>query len=500
MKLGHKAMILVAVPLVCELIFVGILSGLLRQVEYERAEEARAQAIAAHMNKLLRAVIYAGALTSGDAMGRRQMRSLRGPDPLDEAPAEFAALHEVLKNDPEQLHRIDEVQALVYQGVEDLEEIKTLTGDGQAFQAIFDMKHFSMLMNRIGGKVEIVIRDTEVIEKDTTRNQEQTRRVVQQMLLFGLLAHVLLAVGLAIYFNRGTTRRLSILVDNARRLAGGMTLQPPVGGNDEIAYLDKVFRDSAKALAESEQSKREMMAMITHDLRSPLAAVQAVLEMLGMGVYGEQTSDAVEHLSMAEANCNRVLRLINDLLDIEKMRAGKLQMEIEPIALTEIAKRSVEAVTTLAEQKNVRINVDVPDELAVEADVGRLVQVLINLLTNALKYSPAKGLIKLQGIALDAQTIRVNVIDSGCGIAPEYHESIFEKFEQAALSSTEFGQSKGTGLGLAISKAIVEQHGGKIGVESDLGQGSTFWFTLRRSNAALSLSVDADKQRVGEVT
>jgi signal transduction histidine kinase len=495
-------MILVAVPLVCELAFVAVLSGLLKQVEYERREEARAQAVAAHMNKLLRAVIYAGALTSGDALGRRQTRALRGTDPLDEAPAEFAALHELLKNDPEQLRKIDEVQELVYQGVEDLKEIKSLTGDGQAFQAIFDMKHFSMLMSKIGAKVEIVIRDSEVIGKDTTRNQEQMRHVVQQILLAGLLVHALIAVGLAVYFNRGTTRRLAILVDNARRLAGGMSLQPAVGGNDEIAYLDKVFRDSAKALAESEQSKREMMAMITHDLRSPLAAVQAVLEMMGMGVYGEQTPDAVHHISLAEANCNRVLRLINDLLDIEKMRAGKLQMEVENVSLSEVVERSMEAIATLAEQKNVSVDSSVSSDMAVRADAGRVVQVLINLLTNAVKFSPAGGSIKIEAEdGASGDSLRVNVIDSGCGIAPEYHESIFEKFEQAGVSSTEIGQSKGTGLGLAMCKAIVEQHGGQIGVESDLGKGSTFWFTLPKSNAPLAAAIlDANKERVGEVS
>lgn len=494
-------MILVAVPLVCELMFVAVLSGLLKQVEHERQEEARAQAIAAHMNKLLRAVIYAGALTSGDALGRKQVKMSRGVDPLDEAPAEFDALHELLKNDPEQLKKIDEIKTLVYEGVEDLKEIKGLTGEGRAFQAIFDMKHFSMLMSKVGAKVEVVIRDTEVIEKDTTRSQEQTRRVVQQLMLVGLLAHVLLAVGLAIYFNRGTTQRLATLVDNARRLAGGMALQPPVGGNDEIAYLDKVFRDTAKALQESEQSKREMMAMITHDLRSPLAAVQAVLEMLGMGVYGEQTPDAVEHLAMAEGNCNRVLRLINDLLDIEKMRAGKLQMEFEPGALSEIVKRSVEAVSGLAEQRRVGIEVDVPAEFVVRADAARIVQVLINLLANALKYSAESGTVTVRAVAIDSTAVRVNVIDTGCGIAPEYHESVFEKFEQASGATMEIGKSKGTGLGLAISKAIVEQHGGKIGVESDLGKGSCFWFTLPRSEGSFTvLAEDAHKERVGEVT
>jgi signal transduction histidine kinase len=488
MKLGHKGMILVAVPLACELLFIGTLYGLLKEVERERASEAHAQAVAAHMNKLLRAVIYAGAITSGDALSRRRMRALKGSDPLDDAPNEFKTLLELAKDDPDQTRRIHEIETLVYETVDDLKEIKSLTGEGQTFQAIFDLKHFSQLVNKIGAKVEIVIRDSEVIEKDQTRSQERTRAVVQRVLWLGVILNVLLAVGLAVYFNRGTTRRLAVLVDNTMRLAGGKTLVPAVGGDDEIAYLDKVFRDTAKALAESELSKRELMAMITHDLRSPLAAVQAVLELLSMGVYGEQTTEAVEHLGLAEDNVVRVLRLINDLLDIEKMRAGRLNMEIESTPLADVIKRSSEAVKTLAAKREVRIEAE-ETNASVNADAGRVTQVLINLLSNAIKYTPDKGTIVIGVKDLDEHAVEVSVTDTGCGIAPEYHETIFEKFEQA--SSAEIGQMKGTGLGLAICKAIVEQHGGTIGVRSELGEGSTFWFTLTRAAAASEALVAA---------
>lgn len=480
---------LVVVPLACELLFVGTLYGLLKEVELERQKEAQAQAIAAHMNKLLRAVIYAGALTSGAAMSRKDTRALRGADPIDEAPQEFKIIRELSKDNPDQMKRVDELESLVYQGVEDLQEIKNLTKHGDPFSAIADARHFSLLMAKIGAKIEVVIQDAEVIEKDTTRSQEKTRQFVWIVLVIGVIVNVVLAVGLALHFNRSTTQRLQVLLDNTMRLASGKPLTPSISGDDdEIAYLDKVFRDTAKSLADSEATKRELTAMITHDLRSPLAAVQAVLELLAMGVYGQQSSDAVLHLNMAEDNVNRVLRLINDLLDVEKMRAGKLTIEPAPMLISDAINKSVDAVRSLAEQKQLQIDVVLPDPApTVNADAGRIAQVMINLLTNAIKYSPDKSTVRVVVTELEREQTQVSVIDTGCGIAPEMQQTIFEKFEQTQNAVvTQVGQTKGSGLGLAICKAIVEQHNGQIGVRSEVGNGSMFWFTLPQLKAIVA--------------
>jgi signal transduction histidine kinase len=177
---------------------------------------------------------------------------------------------------------------------------------------------------------------------------------------------------------------------------------------------------------------------------------------------------------MAEANSQRLIRLINDLLDIEKMEAGKLELAPQATPVQPIIDQSIAAVNDFAAQNHVTIETASTDAW-VNADSDRVVQVLINFLSNAVKYSDKDSTVTIACLATDG-AVEIRVIDRGRGIPPEFTEKIFDKFQQ--VDAKDKREKKGTGLGLAICKAIVEQHGGTIGVESAVGEGSTFWFTL----------------------
>ncbi|MBA4074402.1 MAG: hypothetical protein C0508_05115 [Cyanobacteria bacterium PR.023] len=222
----------------------------------------------------------------------------------------------------------------------------------------------------------------------------------------------------------------------------------------------------------AEKLKQEVMAMITHDLRTPLSTINNVLDFFENGTYGTFDAKGRNYVLMAKRNADRMVALINDLLDIEKIKSGMMQLEIDAVSLNRCFSNCQAASLGLAEEMSVKLDFE-PTDITVAADEQRLDRVLSNLVANALKYSPKGGTVKVTAIQ-QRNSVAVKVEDQGPGIPPDMLEAVFERFQQVGGSSKSKG---GSGLGLTICKAIVEMHGGKIWVESR-GQGSSFIFTL----------------------
>jgi PAS domain S-box-containing protein len=227
---------------------------------------------------------------------------------------------------------------------------------------------------------------------------------------------------------------------------------------------------------EIERMKQEFVAMVSHDLRTPLTSIQGFLTLLGTGMYGELSPGGLDNLTMADSNVRRLIALINDLLDIEKMESGKLKMDIMDINMGEVFERSTHAVAGFSQQQGVILCV-VPTTARLYADPDRLVQVVVNLVSNAVKFSP-QGQTVIVSAVESPDFVEVRVADKGRGIPAKFIDSIFERFQQ--VESSDAKKKGGSGLGLAICKAIVEGHHGSIGVESEEGKGSTFWFRIPR--------------------
>jgi PAS domain S-box-containing protein len=223
-----------------------------------------------------------------------------------------------------------------------------------------------------------------------------------------------------------------------------------------------------------EQLKQEFVAMITHDLRSPLTSIKILLSLLS-SPESTLTPEWRERVARAEENTTRLIALINDLLDLEKMQAGKLAINQDICLIDEIVKTGINAMQGTAESKKIKIS-HRGSSLMVLADERRVVQVIVNLLANAIKFSPANSAIDITSLAKE-NFVEVRVSDTGRGIPADKLESIFTRFEQ--VSAADSKDKNSTGLGLAICNEIVKAHGGEIGVESREGQGSTFWFRLR---------------------
>ena len=231
------------------------------------------------------------------------------------------------------------------------------------------------------------------------------------------------------------------------------------------------------ALYESNRLKTEFLANVSHELRTPLTSIIGFAELLREGSSSEQDP---RHLRFAEnilISGRILLEIINDLLDLAKIEANRVELRIESVSLPEVCGGLVDFMRPLADKRQIGVMLEAPDGLpAVFTDRGRLRQVLFNLMSNAIKFTPEKGRVWLRIERVDETHVRMAVQDTGPGIPREKHEAIFEKFRQIDQSVTR--EHHGTGLGLAIAKELTTLLGGTIEVESEPGRGATFTVTL----------------------
>ena len=229
---------------------------------------------------------------------------------------------------------------------------------------------------------------------------------------------------------------------------------------------------------EVERLKRAFLEMVSHDLRSPLTSIQASVDMVSAGMYGELPERSKQALSQVNSNVGRLIALVNGLLSLEKMESGHMQLDCEMIPASTIVDPSVHSIQGMAQKRRVELAVVNEKDPQFYGDQDRLVQVLVNLLSNAIKFSPDKTTITIAVVEHD-DSVEIQVNDQGQGIPEDKRETVFERFKQ--IDRTDETKKGGIGLGLPICKAIVEQHGGSIGVATADGGGCRIWFRLPKS-------------------
>jgi signal transduction histidine kinase len=241
-----------------------------------------------------------------------------------------------------------------------------------------------------------------------------------------------------------------------------------------VRLFDEI-QDKSRQLAEASQHKSQFLANMSHELRTPLNAILGYTELILDSVYGEMPEKARSVLDRVQRNGKHLLGLINDVLDLSKIEAGQLTLSLADFSLKNVVHTVYTAVEPLAGAKKLAFKIEVSRDLPNgHGDEHRLTQVLLNLVGNAIKFTDS-GEVLIKAAAADG-SFSVSVRDTGPGISAPDQAKLFQEFQQADNSITK--KKGGTGLGLAISKRIIEMHGGKIWVESSVGQGSTFFFTL----------------------
>lgn len=238
-----------------------------------------------------------------------------------------------------------------------------------------------------------------------------------------------------------------------------------------------IFRDIT-ARKRSDQLKDELISVVSHELRTPLTSISGSLQLILGGISGNLSPQIKSLLDVANRNCKRLVRLINDFLDISKIESGHIQFKIATTDLYLLLQQALDSNQGYAKQYNVdfQLNCELnPPRAMVQVDHDRIIQVLTNLLSNASKFSPPNSTVQVS-LSENDENFIVKISDQGSGIPPEFHKHMFQKFSQADSSSSR--KQEGTGLGLSICKAIIERHHGRIDFESRLNQGTTFYFEI----------------------
>jgi len=307
----------------------------------------------------------------------------------------------------------------------------------------------------------------------------------------------------ALFVARRVVRPLETLRNGVERIGrGDMNSRLELKTGDEIEVLAEEFnkmaenlhraydelehkvtertRDLAIAnerLQELDQLKSDFVSNVSHELRTPLTAIKGAVDLVLREVAGPLTEKQIHYLTRVRSNTQHLTSLINDVLDLSKIESGSSEVKFNRVSLSSLVHEVIETLRPVAAEKAIRLDPIVTERsIFVLADPDKINQVLMNLIGNAIKFTPASGTVTVSASRNDQKNVQVSVSDTGPGVLPSERKTIFDKFYQ--IADEEGAKPKGTGLGLAICKALVELHGGKIWVESEVKQGSTFNFTL----------------------
>ncbi len=479
-SISHKGLLLVSIPLIFELIFVVSLSFLLKQTQEVVRRETRSRAVVAEANQLSRCLFDAGTSLIGWKYFRTDLFLNREKQNFNLFERGLARLKELTVDDERQKQHVMSLDVLGHKIIKHFEEYQHIA-EKNTYPTLEPMQRLRFIqegLNPFLAEVQLIDKEESKIIEGSPLSAQQSQQALDRFLIVGVLVNVILTLALAMFFSKEITRRIGTVIDNSRRLANKQPLLSAVGGNDEVTELDSVFHQMAQALALSERRRREVIEMVGHDLRSPLSSIKVTLALLTEGVYGSLSETGASRVSAAELSSERLLSLINDLLDVERLESGSFELDLQEVSVKSAIDNSIGVVKPLAEEKNLKIEVECQSDYWMEADKNRVVQIIVNLLSNAIKFSPKERAIGITA-SESGDSIKISVKDEGPGIASEDQARIFDHYQQVLdVDHAPETQEKSSGLGLAICKALVAAHKGKIGVLSEIGQGSTFWFEI----------------------
>lgn len=376
----------------------------------------------------------------------------------------------------------------IIRAIDDLvQEADTLNSEGGG-------DHSAVPNAMLGGKIKVVkslsrqvlditdglheFRKTQLkIAENALAHSSTVNQLITTTIAIAFIGNLLIAGLLLRFFMSSIYQKLQKLIDNMNRFARGQALSEPIHGNDEIAGLDLLFHKMYADLNAAQKTKQNYIELLRSRFEQPIAASKEFLS--SVKVDTTLAPEATKGAERSERNLERLLKLIDELLLLEqKAHAEKnIDLKLSEVELSDLLKRSMEAVSDFAEKGSVKLELNAQHKL-LEADGDRLIQVVVNLLSNAIKFSPKQSTVRIE-TQENHDGVEIKIVDQGRGVPLDKQKKIFERFGQS--ESSDASEKGGTGLGLPICKDIIEAHGGSLGVDSVEGAGSTFWVKLPKS-------------------
>ncbi len=483
LSLAAKSLILVSIPLCFEIAFVVLLSQFQMQAEMEAKRAREAREISDEITNLS-GDFYEAVKMLGDGKLKKSLaRGIIDPkyqNILAKTRLQYSKLLKLAENKPDlrnavlqSIRTLDEIEGNLKQACQDIQEGRALEVMSSYVERT---ERISFLFKRIlSEQLVMTARNERMYAEASDGRQAAIRYEILQYGLFAALMNSIFSIMLALFIIGNITNRLKVMSDNTRKLSENKPLNRRLYGNDEIAELDRVFHQMADSLEEAARTKQDMVNMLTHDLRSPLMAIRGSLEMVQSAEAKGEREDRL--LSLAERNSKRMIGLINDMLDIQKINSGMMTIATTDVCLADVFEEVRLGLADLLKEHNIHLKVQ-DTALFVKADQEKLDRVLFNLVSNAVKFSPKNGTITLAATEAD-KTVEFTVTDEGPGVPPEMQKTIFERFQQ--IDDKEHSAKGGSGLGLFVCSKIVALLGGTIWVTSEPGKGSTFHVALPKA-------------------
>ncbi|MFH1414967.1 MAG: ATP-binding protein [Elusimicrobiota bacterium] len=360
---------------------------------------------------------------------------------------------------------------------------------------IYDIAQSVIMDGREIGVAQIGF-SQDMLKTEIERTLNKTRKRILVIALFALAISILAAVLLA---NR-MTLPIKQVIQGAKFIGDGHLDQSiSVNSKNEFGDMAEEFNKMALKLKELDDMKDNFISSVSHELKSPLYHIKGHIDLFLMENKGVISTQSAEHFNVIKNNIKRLSDFISDILEMAKIKSRQLVINKKVCDIKKVAEEVIPLYMPTAAKHNISLTVSVPEGISrVTCDTEKITQVLHNLLGNAFKYTPDGGKIEIRAEE-KGEHIEVGVCDSGIGIPADKVETVFEKFRQVKENQDKTGDIRGTGLGLAIVKGIIEAHGEKIWVESELDIGSSFIFTLsRKKNGSVSDECDSPADLIGE--
>ncbi len=474
LRLIHIWILLVAVPLGLEAVLIASLNSAMDKGESVARDTQRITDTMLNTNAALNATFDVAVTTSHYALTGNPKMKQRAEEQGAAARVIRKRVAELTRGHPRETRVLTGFDNAIMQPMELQLEIaqaprQGILGSARVFQVFMS---YARQMSTVGQ----MLADLAVQERwelDQMRLQQiQSNNALQSIVWRGLAANLILALALVLVLNIYITNRLKTLVTNAGRLPKREPLLKQLRGGDELAYLDFVLHRVADEIVETAAQRQGIVELLVDDMRTPLASASTILNSIEPLLLEKMPGIAPKHIVAIQGNIERILRLVDDLLTLESAEDGKLEIRVGSFEIKAAVDEAIAALASIARHREIQIANDV-EPYMVSADRARVLQVLLNYLSNALKFSPSHTQITVV-TRHDAHMLNIGVRDQGPGIEAKAMKQIFEKFSQGKTAQ----KSRGFGLGLAICKLIAEAHGGQVSVDSEPGQGSTFWLSL----------------------